>query len=149
MLSQYLFIAGVCFLTGYIPSVSTEVILAGVGLTISLKHVLPLAALGAATQTIAKLNLYLLAKKVIPFLSFRKLRKLVKLKKRFRTREKLSNSIIFISSLTGLPPYYFINLLCGILNTGVKTFALLGFAGMFIRFSLCLAFPHLILQWFK
>lgn len=146
---QYVFTAITCLLTGYIPSVSTEIILASLGLIIPLKHAIPLAAVGALCQTIAKLHLYFLAKKLIPCLKYKSKKKLVRLKIRFKSREKLSSSIIFISALTGLPPYYFINLLCGLLNTGWQLFCLLGFSGMFIRFAICLCFPQLILAFFK
>jgi membrane protein YqaA with SNARE-associated domain len=142
----YLFTALLCLLTGYIPSISTEIVLAGLGLTITAKQILPLAFIGAVTQSIAKLHLYFLAKKIIPCLKFKSRRKLVKLKHRFTQHQSLSISIIFFSSLTGLPPYYLINLLCGLLNTGWLIFIALGFTGMFIRFSICLACPQLILR---
>lgn len=143
----YVFTALTCLMTGYIPSVSTEVILASLGLYISPEHVIPLAMLGAFAQTIAKLNLYYFASKVVVLLKFKSKRKLVKLKKKYKTKERLSTKVIFVSALTGLPPYYFINLLCGLLDTGWRSFALLGFTGMFIRFSVCLAFPGYILHW--
>lgn len=145
-MEHIILVATTCFLTGYIPSVSTEVVLAGVGLTIDSAAIVPLALVGAISQTLAKSHLYLLAHKVVPCLKYKSKRKLVKLKKQYHSRQKLSLGIIFISSLTGLPPYYFINLLCGLLNTGLISFALLGCTGMFIRFSACLALPHLFVS---
>lgn len=145
-MEQAIFIGITCFLTGYIPSVSTEVVLAGVGLTISKPAIIPLALIGAISQTIAKSHLYLLAHKVIPYLKFKSKRKLIKLKRQYKNKQKLSHSIIFVSSLTGLPPYYFINLLCGLMDSGLTNFALIGCMGMFIRFTACLALPHLFLN---
>ena len=137
----YLFVGVTCFLTGYIPSVSTEVVLAGVGMTISTEHVLPLALVGALTQTLAKAHLYFLSRRIARCLSFRSRRKLIALKQRFNKQEAMSSGILFISALIGLPPYYLMNLLCGLLNTGWVQFCLIGFTGMFIRFNVCLAFP--------
>lgn len=138
-----LFVGLMCFLTGYIPSVSTEVMLAGVGLTIANKHVLPLAAVGAVMQTLAKCHIYFLSKKVAGCLSFKSRRKVVALRHRFSQQETLSTGILFISALIGIPPYYFMNIVCGLLNTGWLVFCAIGFTGMFIRFSVCLVFPHL------
>ena len=142
--NTYLFVGSVCFFTGYIPSVSTEVILAGIGLTLVPNQVFPLAFIGALMQTLAKCHLYFLSKKIAYCLSFKSKRKLISLKHRFTQQESLSNGILFISALIGLPPYYLMNLLCGILNTGWIHFCAIGFIGMFIRFSVCLAFPYLI-----
>lgn len=146
-LQQFMFTGLTCFLTGYIPSVSTEVILASLGLFIPTKMIVPLAFMGALTQTVAKTHLYFLSKKFLYFLSFNNRRRLIKLKKQYHSKEKLSAGIIFFSALTGLPPYYLINLLCGIINTGWLMFATLGFTGMFIRFWLCLAFPQVIMHY--
>ncbi len=138
----YFFVGGMCFLTGYIPSVSTEVILAGIGLTISSKQVLVLAVIGAGMQTLAKCHLYFMSKRVAYCLSFKTRRKLVSLRQRFTKQESLSTGVLFVSALIGIPPYYLMNLLCGLLNTGWLQFCMLGFIGMFIRFSVCLAFPQ-------
>lgn len=140
----YFFIGSMCFFTGYIPSVSTEVILAGIGLTIAPTQILPLALIGALMQTLAKCHLYFLSKRVAYCLSFKSRRKLIALRHRFTQQESISNSILFLSALVGLPPYYLMNLLCGLLNTGWVHFCIIGFIGMLIRFSVCLAFPHWI-----
>lgn len=141
--NSYVFVGIMCFVTGYIPSVSTEVMLAGIGLTITNKHVLPLAAVGAFMQTLAKCHIYFLSKKVAGCLSFKSRRKVVALRQRFTQQETLSTGILFISALIGIPPYYFMNIVCGLLNTGWLAFCVIGFTGMFIRFSACLAFPNL------
>jgi len=146
---QYLFTAVTCFITGYIPFISTEIILAGLGLIISTEHIIPLAIIGAIMQAVAKVNLYFISHKIVYVLKYKSKRKLIKLKQKYKSHSKLSASIIFTSALTGLPPYYFVNLLCGILNTGWLQFASLGFIGMFIRFSFCLACPKVILQIFS
>lgn len=135
----------VCFFTGYIPTVSTEVFLVGIGLLLPAKQLPLLAFIGALSQTLAKLHLYFIAAKIIPYLTYKTKRRLVRLRHKYFLRHHLSQSIIFISSLVGLPPYYLLNLLCGILNTGWLNFALLGLSGMFMRFLLCLYFPQFFL----
>lgn len=139
--NQYLLVGSMCFFTGYIPSVSTEVFLAGIGLTLAPSQILPLAFLGALMQTIAKCHLYFLSNRIAYCLSFKSRRKLILLRRRFTQQESISNSLLFISALVGLPPYYLMNLVCGLLDTGWFHFCMIGFIGMFIRFSVCLAFP--------
>lgn len=136
-----------CWLTGYIPLISTEIILAGIGLNSPLFHLIPLAFVGALCQTFAKIHIYFISHYFVYFLKFKSKRKLIRLKYQFKSREKVSYSLLFTSALIGLPPYYLLNILCGLLNTGLASFCLLGFMGMFIRFYCCLAFPKLIIDW--
>ena len=146
MLSHpYLLTTVICFITGYIPTVSTEIFLAGLGLNLKKELLLPIALTGALSQTLAKIHIYSMASYIIPKLSYRKKKKLISIRNKYHRHSRLSYSIIFISSLTGLPPYYLLNLLCGLLNTGLFTFSILGCLGMFIRFSCCLFFPMWIL----
>lgn len=148
ILNPYFFTGLICCLTGYIPSVSTEIILISMGLVISKQQVLTLALIGAFSQTLAKCHLYFLSAKVVSCFRYKTKRKFISLKKRLKSRDKLSASLIFISALIGVPPYYFINLLCGLFNTGWIQFCMLGFIGMFIRFYCCLAFPNFIINLF-
>jgi membrane protein YqaA with SNARE-associated domain len=135
-----------CFLAGFVPTIGTEVALASIGLLIKPNQIIPLAFVGALSQTVSKLFIYFLSSKTLSFLSFKRKRKLIMLRRKYYSRKRLTAGIIFVSALTGLPPYYLINIICGIVNSGWLTFGLLGLSGMFMRFSLCLAFPQMILH---
>lgn len=134
-----------CFLTGYVPTVGTEIALVGIGLMIKPSLILPLAFLGAFAQTVSKISIYFLSTRMLFLLSYKRKRKCVVLRKRFKQKKTLTHGIIFLSALTGLPPYYLINIICGLFDTGWLSFAILGLIGMFIRFSVCLAFPQAIM----
>lgn len=134
--------ASTCFLAGLIPTIGTELYLIGIASLVTPVLILPLAFLGALSQTLAKLLIYFFAKQTIYCLSFKRKRQLIQLKKCYADKNRLTHSIIFISALTGLPPYYLVNIICGLFDTGWISFAILGISGMFIRFSLCLAFAN-------
>lgn len=122
-------------LSGLVPLINGEVFLIGVIMATGDAPVaIALAVLMAIGQMIAKIILYQTACKATNAGTGRFAEKL----QRARTRvEKWRNkplSITFLSAIFGLPPFYLVTLVAGILRVRFVAFLWLGITGRLIRF---------------
>lgn len=137
----------ICFIMGYVPTVGTELILIGVG-AVTKRHLLLIALVGSVAQTVSKVHIYFISQSLVKYLSYKKKKRLVQIRKKLKNKS-LVQWTIGVSSLTGLPPYYLVNIASGIIDTGWFAFMVLGLVGMFIRFYCCLLFPQVFLSIFN
>jgi len=54
--------------------------------------------------------------------------------------------MLIISAMIGIPPYYIINVISGMLRVNFNVFLMLSFLGFFIRFSLVIFLPKVFLN---
>jgi membrane protein YqaA with SNARE-associated domain len=59
----------------------------------------------------------------------------------------IGNALIFLSSSTGIPPFYFVSVAAGVLRVPLVGFIVFGSAGRFVRFAAAVFLPQLIRSW--
>lgn len=136
----------VSVLSGLVPIINGEVYLVAAILvagdpTISIV----LALIVAAGQMIAKIGLYYAAKGAGELgTRTRFAQSLAKARALVERWENKPLTLLFVSAVFGLPPFYLVSLLAGLVGIRLRTFLLLGIVGRVIRF---VALALLVLYW--
>jgi membrane protein YqaA with SNARE-associated domain len=135
----------VCFLAGLIPFINAEVWLLLV-VTTMIASPAPLPAvvvLAAAGQMVAKVLLFYAARGAIAVPTGRYKVAIEKARTKVEAWRGKPKWVLWASSTLGLPPFYVISLLAGVLDIRLRTFCMIGMAGRVMRFGVIVA-----LMWF-
>jgi len=108
-----------------------------------------LVVAATAGQMVGKLAMYAAGRGALRIPNAWLQRRIAAAAARYEGRRNIGNGLIFISSSTGLPPFYVISVAAGMLRVPVPSFILFGAAGRFIRFTLAVFLPQLIKAWSK
>ncbi len=136
----------VSVLSGLVPVVNGELYLVAAILVADDPTIaLVLAVLVAVGQMIAKIGLYHAA------LGATRLGRTTRLGAKLERAQELAQrwrnkplTVLFVSAVTGLPPFYLVSLLAGVLRIRFVTFVVLGLVGRVIRF---VALALVVLYW--
>ena len=136
----------VSVLSGLIPLVNGELyLIAAILVAGDATVALVLAVIVAIGQMIAKIGLYYTARGASELGQKTRLAAgLVKARALVERWEGKPLTLLFVSAVTGLPPFYLVSLLAGIVGIRFRTFLLLGILGRVIRF---VALALLVLYW--
>ena len=135
-----------CFLGGIVPVISTEVVLLGVSSVVTPSLLLPMALVATLGQMLAKALCYYSGQGLLRFSPARCEQGLQQLEVRLARWEKSTDLLIFVSALSGVPPFYLLPFVAGSLRLHFGRFFLSGFVGRFLRFGCVLAGPQLVKQ---
>ena len=129
----------IAVVSGVVPVVNAELYLVGVVLAVGgIPEALVLALLVALGQMIAKSAIYR-ASLGAAKLSERRAQKLAAKLERARTlaerHRRKPLGVTFLSASLGLPPFYVVSILAGILQVRFRAFFAVGFAGRLLRFG--------------
>jgi membrane protein YqaA with SNARE-associated domain len=136
----------VSVLSGLVPVVNGELYLVAAILVADDPVIaLVLAVIVAVGQMIAKIGLYHAA------LGTTRLGRSTRLGAKLERAQELAQrwknkplTVLFVSAITGLPPFYLVSLLAGVLQIRFVTFVVLGLVGRVIRF---VALALVVLYW--
>jgi membrane protein YqaA with SNARE-associated domain len=133
---------GVCFISALVPVVNAEAYLGGVGLWNEGAGVWVLAAVAAAGQMAGKVIWYFLGRSSLSWAWVRRRTESAGWQARYATWQRrtrgspwLVSLLLFASALVGLPPFAIISVLAGQLAVPLALFAVVGFAGRWLRFA--------------
>ena len=98
-------------------------------------------------QMIGKVAMYLAGRGAVRLPSVWLRERIAKASAQVQNRRHVGNALIFVSSATGLPPFYVISVVAGVLRTPLTGFILFGAAGRFLRFAVAVFLPQLIRLW--
>lgn len=136
----------VSVLSGLVPLVNGELYLAAAILVVGEPApALALALIVALGQMIAKVSLYYTARGATEL--GRSTRMGAKLERARALAERWRGkplTVLSVSAVTGLPPFYLVSLLAGVLGIRIGMFLLIGIAGRVIRF---VALALIVLYW--
>jgi membrane protein YqaA with SNARE-associated domain len=123
--------------SGLVPVVNSEIYLVGaVVVTRDLGTALALAALLSVGQITAKAVLYQTARRATNASRRGKLAAKIDRARAVAAKWKSKPlTVIAISSVTGLPPFYVVSLVAGMIEVRFRTFIALGLAGRLVRFT--------------
>jgi len=134
----------VALASAIVPLVSIEAYLLVAIAVAAPPELVPLALVAAAGQMLGKLALYYAGANALR-LPFRRYdAKLEAWRTRLEARHGRSDTLIFVSALTGFPPFYVLSVLAGMLRFRLIEFALWGFVGRALRFAVIAYFPDLL-----
>jgi membrane protein YqaA with SNARE-associated domain len=141
-MSLYLTTFVVCIVSGFVPVVNAEAYLVVASAAFgSPAHVLPLALVGALGQMVAKVLIYLAGRGVLRLPLGRVGPHIEAAREKLQNREGSTGGLLFLSASVGLPPFYILTILMGMIRYNLGLFVVLGTVGRFIRFAIVAAFP--------
>jgi len=133
-----------CFLSAIIPLIHAELYLITVS-ALSPPAGLPvLALLAALGQMLGKCVMYLSGMGILKIPQRRFQAAMARYQEKVTRWRQKPDILIFVSSFTGLPPFFFISILAGTMRIPFARFWVVGFVGRLLRFSLALAFPQAV-----
>jgi membrane protein YqaA with SNARE-associated domain len=136
---------GVCFASGFIPLINAEVYLLGAALLAPSEAALPLILAGTAGQMAAKTVLFFATRRMGHRATGRIGEQLARAQTYLERWRGKTEWMVFVSALTGIPPFYAISVLSGVIrNFPFWQFAVLSTIGRFIRFAAVVLFPNAI-----
>jgi membrane protein YqaA with SNARE-associated domain len=137
----------ICFVSGFVPIVNCEAVLVSVSAVSPLSFSLPLTLAAVAGQMSAKVLLYLSGRGVMRLPLGRYQAKLDVVRARFERRRGSTGVFLFASAASGVPPFYVVSVLAGMVRLPLPSFLILGSLGRFVRFGVVVIAPQLVRLW--
>jgi membrane protein YqaA with SNARE-associated domain len=140
---QFLVAFALAVVSALVPFVNSEVLvltyaaLAGGGR----RGALMVAGLFAVGQMVGKCALYWSGRGAARIPSEKRRRTIERWRERFQRSPRTVVLFVFVSALSGFPPFYAVSVLAGAFRTNLPAFFVAGFVGRFIRFSILALAP--------
>jgi len=134
----------VCLASGFFPFVNAELYLVTVSAMTPKNVVFPLILISTVGQMLAKSVIYLTGRGILKLPLGNVSKKLDKATQKFQKWEGKTDPFIFLIAFFGVPPFYVVSILAGILRLNFFRFLASGFCGRFLRFSITVLFPQFI-----
>ncbi len=133
-----------CLISGVIPLVNAELLVAGAAVaapTTALPLIVGVATVG---QMATKTGLFELARHAPRRLPGRARQALERATKRLEAHPGAAGSLVFASAVAGIPPFYGVSLAGGALGMRTRIFLVTGTAGRALRFGALAWTAHLV-----
>ncbi len=137
----------VCFVSGLVPLVHSETYLVSVSSFCLPSVTLPLALSAAFGQMTAKVVLYYGGRGLVRLPLGRYQAKVTAAQARFERRKGSTGLFLFASAFTGLPPFFAVSILAGMLRLALRDFVLAGLLGRVLRFGIVVVIPQVVRHW--
>ena len=134
---------GYCVVSGLVPFVNAELYLLAASATVPRELALSLVLAGTLGQMTAKAMMYGAGRGLVRIPGERMKRWVTEAEAWASKRPSMEGGLIFFSAASGIPPFYFVSIACGIVRVKIVQFLVLGFAGRFIRFGIVVLFPQI------
>lgn len=128
---------------GVIPFLNVEAYLLSVSMLSPHTAMFPMAAAAALGQMTAKSLLYLAGRGLLKLPLQRTSDRLRKATARLAGAEGGAMTIVLLSAVTGIPPFYGVSLAAGVLRLRFGLFLFAGCSGRFVRFAAVFVLPRL------
>ena len=132
-----------CLISGIVPLVNAEVFLVFVSSLVSKQLLLPVLFLATAGQMTSKALIYFSGRGIFKLSYKRYEKKINETKEKMQKWESKIGIFVFISALTGFPPFYVTTIIIGTMNYNFFSFFIIGFIGRLFRFGLLILFPQI------
>lgn len=144
-LGLYLGTFAFCALSGVVPLINAEAYLLYVGSVASRADIAPLVVAAVLGQMCAKSLLYLGGRGVLRIPRRHQPNPRIEaVRARLAGGRWTTGGLTFVSALTGLPPFYGLSVMAGMLGWPFARFVFCGSAGRGLRFSAVLLLPALL-----
>jgi membrane protein YqaA with SNARE-associated domain len=136
----YVALAVVSFVSAVFPIVSAELAMAGLVASLPNTDLLVLILVATGAQMAGKSAMYWVGRRA-SVLTSKHGRAIERWGSRLRGSRRSVGGLVFLSSASGLPPFYVISTLAGTFRVSFAAFILVGTAGRFLRFAAVGLFP--------
>ena len=140
----YVSVAVISFVSAVFPLINAELAVVGLAAAVPNANLLLLVSVATVAQMAGKSAMYWLGRKGTALASGRYAAAVERWGHRFRGSRKSVGTLMFVSSASGLPPFYLISTLAGAFRTSFAGFLLVGFAGRFLRFAVVGLSPYAV-----
>ena len=138
----------VCLVSGVFPLVNAEIFLAALVIAVAPSHpeLFLIALMGTLGQVVAKSAMYWGARGLwnLPLQKYEE--KMARWRGRFTRSEPGLSLFIFVSAFSGLPPFFVVSILAGLFKIPFLRFIAAGMIGRFLRFSIVVWAPALVMD---
>lgn len=128
------FVASV--VSGFIPFVNAEVVVAGAAVAAPPGYMIPVIAVCSLGQMLAKVALYAGMRWLPERLPKKATARLERASEKVKKLEQAGLTLVLVSAIVGLPPFYLISLAAGAMKLSLTGFIVTGTAGRAIRFAI-------------
>jgi len=134
----------IAFASALIPLVNAEAYLVFAALAFPAGSLTTVVVMVTAGQMSGKVILFLAGRGTLRLPLQRHQDRLEQARATLERYRTASGAVIFLSALSGLPPFYFVSLAAGVLRLSLTGFVLWGSAGRGLRFAACAFAPQLL-----
>ena len=127
-----------------LPVMATEPLLIGIPALVPPAMVIPMTLLATATHMAAKTLVLLGSRKVDRVVPKRYQASLHRTCARLEGHRRLQLGTVFLSAVTGLPPFYVVTMACGVVRMSLRAYLVAGMAGRAMRFGAIVAAPQML-----
>jgi membrane protein YqaA with SNARE-associated domain len=124
-------------LSGLVPVINIEVYLVAVG-SLSGASPVPVVLLTTLGQMLGKCILYLSGQGFVKLSLWPSWKSLERTREAFDRHKSRTEGLVFISALTGIPPFYALSVMAGVMRIPILRFLVPGTLGRCLRFSVVL-----------
>ena len=122
--------------SGLIPLVNAEVLVAGAAVAAPPGYVIPVIAVCTLGQMVAKVGLYAGARWLPERLPAKARARLDRASEKTKRLEQAGFTLVLVSSVVGIPPFYLITLAAGAMRLNLTAFIVVGLLGRAVRFGI-------------
>ena len=119
---------------GFVPIVNAEVYMASIGAMKERAEIVPLVILGTLGQMTAKTTIFLTGRGLLHLPVARASERMQTVLAKARAWRGPIVLFVFVSAVTGIPPFYLVSLVGGSLELKLAHFIVVGLTGRLIRF---------------
>ena len=132
-----------CVGSAMIPVLHAETYLVTASLVAPPELRWPLVIAATSGQMLGKVGMYYAGRGIRLIPGGRMQRRIQLATARFGEQRQIGNGLVFVSALSGFPPFYLVSIAAGTLTFPLMPFIILGFAGRLIRFAVAVFLPHI------
>lgn len=143
LLAVWLTTLGVAVASAIIPVINIELYLIGAAALAPKGMAVPLVLAATVGQMVGKVVMYFAATGAVKLPGKRLQVALEGMNTALRNRPRSSGALIFASAAAGVPPFFVMAVAAGAARMNLVSFVVFGTLGRLVRFSVCVALPHL------
>ena len=121
--------------SGLIPLVNAEILVAGAAVAVPRGYVIPVIAVCSLGQMLAKVGLYAGARWLPERLPAKARTRLDRAAEKTKRLQEAGFTLVLVSAILGIPPFYLITLAAGALRMNLTWFIVVGLVGRVVRFA--------------
>ena len=135
----------VCFVSGLVPLINTELFLVGIAAIAitSPAEILPVALLAAIGQTSAHLVIYFAGLGVVELPRGKTRARIERARARVASWQRRPHAVLVLASVVGLPPLMLVSLVAGAMKISVRAYCAITLVGRTVRFAAIVALTYL------
>jgi membrane protein YqaA with SNARE-associated domain len=144
LLAVWLTTLGVAVVSAILPLINIELYLIGAAALAPKAMAVPLVLAASVGQMAGKVVMYFAGTGAVKLRGKRIRAALDGMNAVLRNRPRSGAALVFVSAAASVPPFFVIAVAAGVARMNLVSFVVFGTLGRLVRFSVCVALPHLV-----